>query len=293
MKTNLASSELILNPDGSIYHCNIKPEHLAETVLLVGDPGRVEKVSKYFDHIEHKSQKREIVVNTGVLNGKRLTVISTGMGTDNIDIVLNELDALANIDFEKKELKEKFTPLTFVRLGTSGSLQADIPTDSIVASSKGLGFDGLMSFYKNTDTFYENQIAKEFIKQTNWNEKRAVPYVVDCNEELKNKITKNSEVKTGITATAIGFYGPQGRVLRLPVNDDFLNEKLTNFQYENFRITNFEMETSAIYGLSHLMGHKALSVNTIVANRIAGTFSENPAASIDNMIQFVLNRLTQ
>ncbi|MDR2121822.1 MAG: nucleoside phosphorylase [Flavobacteriaceae bacterium] len=293
MAKKLANSELVLNPNGSIYHCNIRPEELADTVILVGDPDRVAKVSKYFDTIEVKSQKREIVVNTGTFNGKRITVISTGMGTDNIDIVLNELDALANIDLQKKEIKSSPTRLTFVRLGTSGALQADIPVDSLVASSKGLGFDGLMSFYANTDSFYTNELAEAFISQTGWNTRRAVPYVVDGSDELIELLTKDSEVITGITATAIGFYGPQGRILRLNLNDETMNDKLTQFKYKNNRITNFEMETSAIYGLSKLMGHRALSLNTIIANRYAGTFSKDPYSSVDKMIQYALERLSQ
>jgi uridine phosphorylase len=215
------------------------------------------------------------------------------MGTDNIDIVLNELDALANIDLEKKEIKSTPTRLTFVRLGTSGALQADIPVDRIVASSKGLGFDGLMSFYANTDSFYENELAEAFISQTGWSVKRAVPYVVDGSDELLKLMTENSEVVTGITATAIGFYGPQGRILRLNLNDEAMNDKLTRFAYKNNRITNFEMETSAIYGLSKLMGHRALSLNTIVANRYAGTFSKDSYSSVDKMIQYALERLTK
>lgn len=293
MASKLSSSELVLNPDGSIYHCNIKPEELADTIILVGDPNRVSNVSKYFDAIETRSQKREIIVNTGILNQKRLTVISTGMGTDNIDIVLNELDALANIDLKKKEIKPIRKPLTFVRLGTSGAIQKDIPVDTIVASTYGLGFDGLMSFYANTESFYENPIAKEFIIQTKWNPKRALPYLAEGSEELLHLMTENSKVISGITATAIGFYGPQGRILRLNLDNESMNEQLTKFTYNNNRITNFEMETSAIYGLSHLMGHKALSLNTIVANRYSGTFSKDPYSAIDSMIQFALEKLTK
>lgn len=293
MASKLSSSELVLNPDGSIYHCNIKPEELADTIILVGDPNRVSNVSKYFDTIETRSQKREIIVNTGILNHKRLTVISTGMGTDNIDIVLNELDALANIDLKKKEIKPIRKPLTFVRLGTSGAIQKDIPVDTIVASTYGLGFDGLMSFYANTESFYENPIAKEFIIQTKWNPKRALPYLAEGSEELLHLMTENSKVISGITATAIGFYGPQGRILRLNLDNESMNEQLTKFTYNNNRITNFEMETSAIYGLSHLMGHKALSLNTIVANRYSGTFSKDPYSAIDSMIQFSLEKLTK
>ena len=293
MATKLSSSELVLNPNGSIYHCNIRPEELADTIILVGDPDRVPKVSQYFDTIEVKSQKREIVTHTGWLNGKRLTVISTGMGTDNIDIVINELDALANIDLVNKKIKTESTQLTFVRLGTSGSLQADIPVDTMVASNKGLGFDGLMSFYMGTEKFYTDEIAQAFTSQTEWNKKRATPYVVDGSEELLALMCENSSVVTGITATAIGFYGPQGRILRLNLDDEKMNEKLSQFQYKNHRITNFEMETSAIYGLSKLMGHRALSLNTIVANRYAGTFSKDPYSSIDKMIQFALEKLSR
>ena len=293
MATKLSSSELVLNPNGSIYHCNIRPEELADTIILVGDPDRVPKVSQYFDTIEVKSQKREIVTHTGRLNGKRLTVISTGMGTDNIDIVINELDALANIDLVNKKIKTESTQLTFVRLGTSGSLQADIPVDTMVASNKGLGFDGLMSFYMGTEKFYTDEIAQAFTSQTEWNKKRATPYVVDGSEELLALMCENSSVVTGITATAIGFYGPQGRILRLNLDDEKMNEKLSQFQYKNHRITNFEMETSAIYGLSKLMGHRALSLNTIVANRYAGTFSKDPYSSIDKMIQFALEKLSR
>jgi len=292
MNTQLSNSELVINPDGSIYHCNIRPEQLADTAILVGDPDRVPRVSKYFDALEVKSQKREIVAHTGTLNGKRITVISTGMGTDNIDIVLNELDALANIDLEKKELKSAHKQLTFVRLGTSGALQKDIPVNSIVASTKGLGFDGLMSFYANTAEFYEDEIGKAFAEQSQWNPKRAVPYVASCSEELLHQMTDNSQVVTGITATATGFYGPQGRTLRLTLDDAKLEAKLSKFRFNNERITNFEMETSAIYGLSKLMGHRALSLNTIVANREAGTFSQDPYSAIDKMIQFALERLT-
>lgn len=292
MASKLSNSELVLNPDGSIYHCNIKPDELADTIILVGDPGRVPKVSQYFDSVEVTSQKREIVTHTGTLNGKRLTVISTGMGTDNIDIVLNELDALANIDLVNKKIKSTPTRLTFVRLGTSGSLQSDIPVDTMVASSKGLGFDGLMSFYANTENFYTNEIAEAFTSQTNWNKKRAAPYVVDGSQELLDLMCENSAVRAGITATAIGFYGPQGRILRLDLDDEKMNEKLNRFEYKNHRITNFEMETSAIYGLSQLMDHRALSLNTIVANRYAGTFSKDPYSSIDKMIQYALEKLT-
>lgn len=293
MENKILSSELIINENGSIYHCNIRPEDLADTVILVGDPERVPKVSKFFDSIEVQSQKREIITHTGYLNGKRLTVISTGMGTDNIDIVLNELDALANIDLEKREIKDTRKTLTFVRLGTSGSLQKDVPVDSLVASEKGLGLDGLMAYYKGTDGMFSDPLIGEFVKQTKWDGRKAKPYIIEGSEEVLELLTNNSNVVKGITATAIGFYGPQGRKLRLELEDKDLNDKLSDFSFGEEKITNFEMETSAIYGLSSLLGHKALSLNTIIANRRAGTFSKDANLAVENMIKYALERLTK
>ncbi|MBS7334279.1 MAG: nucleoside phosphorylase [Weeksellaceae bacterium] len=285
-----ASSELILNADGSIYHCNIRPEHLADIVITVGDPNRVERVSQHFDSIEHKASKREIVTHTGTYKGTRMTVISTGMGTDNIDIVFSELDALANIDLATGEIKSDFRKLSFVRLGTSGALQADIPVDSYVIGSHGLGLDGLLHYYKGSEDVMMAEVEDAFISHVNWSDKKSRPYLVEASASLMNKLASD-QTKQGITATACGFYGPQGRFLRLEPNPSDINDYLTSFSYNYLRITNFEMETSAIYGLAKMMGHEALSLNAIVANRILGEFSQDPYTTVDNMIVYALDRL--
>ena len=287
-----ASSELILNADGSIYHCNIRPEHLADIVITVGDPNRVERVSKHFDNIEHKASKREIVTHTGTYKGTRMTVISTGMGTDNIDIVFSELDALANINLATGENNPEFRKLSFVRLGTSGALQADIPVDSFVIGSHGLGLDGLLHYYKGSEEFMNPAVEDAFIQHVNWSPNKARPYLVEGSKSLMEKLA-SEQTKQGITATACGFYGPQGRFLRLEPNPSDINDYLTSFQYEDLRITNFEMETSAIYGLANMMGHEALSLNAIVANRILGEFSTDSYSTVDNMIIYALDRLAQ
>lgn len=281
MSNNYKNSELILNPDGSLYHINLRPENIGDTVFLVGDPDRVPLVSSFFDKVEFTTQKREIVTHTGIKNGKRVSVVSTGMGTDNIDIVLGELDAAVNIDLVKKERKAEHTPLRFIRLGTSGSLQADIPVDSVLASSHGLGLDGLLHFYRNSEAFTQNPFIENFIRHTHWNPDFARPYLVEAGNEL---FSMAADFLSGITATACGFYGPQGRTLKLEVREPLLNEKLTDFSYEGLKITNFEMETSAIYGLARLMGHQALSVNTIIANRITGDFSRDYKKAVKEMI---------
>ncbi|MCP9767514.1 phosphorylase [Lacihabitans sp. LS3-19] len=288
MNKNLSASELILNPDGSLYHCNLLPENLADTVLLVGDPDRVPMVSSKFDTVDFKTQKREIVTHTGTKNGKRISVISTGMGTDNIDIVLNELDAVVNIDLKEKKLKTEHKQLIFIRLGTSGSLQADIPVDSFLASTHGLGMDGLIHYYRNTEPFTFNGFVEHFIETTNWNTKHPRPYFVEADKDLIQK-AKDSGFLTGVTATACGFYGPQGRVLRLNIQDTELNEKLSSFEFKSLKITNFEMETSAIFGLSKLLGHKAISINCIIANRFTKEYSKDYKKSVEEMVEKVLN----
>jgi|SRR5690625_114222 len=288
----MTSSELILNPDGSIYHCNIVPEQLADLIILVGDPDRVEKVSQYFDEIEFKTRKREIVTHTGSYKGKRMTVISTGMGTDNIDIVLSELDALANLDLQTGKPLAAHRPLQFVRLGTSGALHADIAVDSLVLSSHGLGFDGLLHFYENSEQFREKELEEAFMQFSNWDPNKAKPYVVKGSGELLEKLT-SEKTSIGITATASGFYGPQGRFLRLAPNPEDIQGLLAEFSFQSYRISNFEMETSGIYGLAKMLGHQALSLNCIVANRAAGVFSQDPSVSIDNMIRYALDKLTQ
>ena len=287
----IQASELILNPDGSVYHLNLKPEHIAHDIIFVGDQNRVEKISSLFDTIEFSSQKREFKTHTGTLNGKRISVISTGIGPDNIDIVMNELDALVNIDLKTRQLKTTLKSLNIFRIGTSGSLQADIPVDSFVMSKYGLGLDNMLRSYL-VDEISNSKIEELFIDHTNWDIRKGRPYVISCSEKLE-KIIDSDKFHKGITATAGGFYGPQGRVLRLNIQDTYLNSKMDNFQFEGNRITNLEMETAAIYGLSKLMGHNALSLNAIIANRANGTFSEDPYNAVDELIKYTLEKLTK
>ena len=287
---SIKQSELILNPDGSIYHLHLRPKDLATTIITVGDPDRVDQVSKYFDHIELKQQKREFKTHTGLYKNQRITVISTGIGSDNIDIVLNELDALVNIDFETRTLKNKLTALNIVRIGTSGALQADIPVDSILISTHGLDINGMLPSYE-IETIRNKAFEKAFCMHTEWNNDRAQPVLVENSKTLEHQLYEN-HILTGITATCGGFYGPQGRMLRLEPKDSIFRNKLQSFRYEDLKITNFEMETSAIYGLSKLLGHQACSMNAILANRANGSFSKKPDETIDNLIQYTLNKLT-
>jgi len=286
----IGPSELILNPDGSIYHINLKPEHIAPTVIFVGDQNRVEKVANHFDHIEFTTQKREFKTIVGSLKGKRFTVISTGIGPDNIDIVLNEIDALVNINLQSRTVKKNLTSLQIVRMGTSGSLHKDIPVDAIVLGKYGLGFDGVLHSYQSHGIF-EHQLEDAFIDHCDYSINKSRPYIVRCSENLEEKL--NSEkIFSGITATAGGFYGPQGRILRLALEDNDLNKKIESFNHKQLRITNLEMETSVIYGLSKLLGHHAVSMNAIIANRANLTFSKDPYAAVENMIAYSLDRLT-
>ena len=287
----IASSELILNPDGSVYHLNLKPEHIATDIIFVGDQNRVEKITKHFSSIEFSLQKREFKTQTGIYKGKRITVISTGIGPDNIDIVMNELDALVNIDFETRTIKEKLTSLNIIRIGTSGSLQAEIPCDSIVLSQYGLGLDNMLRSYC-IDEISETDMEDAFIKQTNWDLRKGRPYVIQGSEMLAKRLDSDSIYK-GFTGTAGGFYGPQGRVLRMPIQDPELNSKMDQFEYEGIKMTNLEMETGAIYGLGKLLGHQCLSMNAIIANRANGTFSEDPYKAVDALIEYTLNKLAE
>jgi len=289
-KTALSPSELILNPDGSIYHLNLKPDDIAETIITVGDPDRVSDVSKHFDKLEVDVQKREFKTHTGTYKGKRLTVISTGIGTDNIDIVFNELDALVNINFETREIKKELKQLTFIRIGTTGAIQATIPIDSFLVAEKAIGFDNLLHFYGKTH-FLDIEFSDSLQKHTNWNPKKSDPYVVSADTSLLEQFSSDQFIK-GITATNVGFYGPQGRKLRLALEDDNLNEKLENFRHNGQNITNLEMETSGIYGMAALLGHKAISLNAILANRASGTFSKNPKMAVDKLIAHTLSILT-
>ncbi|HQY12271.1 MAG TPA: nucleoside phosphorylase [Ferruginibacter sp.] len=286
----IPESELIINDRGAIYHLDLRPEELAPTVIVVGDPDRVKKVSAYFDKTEHKRQHREFITHTGYIGNKNLSVISTGIGPDNIDIVFNELDALANIDFGTRLIKEELTKLNIVRFGTSGSLQADIPVDSFVASSHGLGLDNLLNFYNYEKTDANKAIVNAFIEQTKLDTAVTIPYAFPGSEMLLKKFGEGFH--KGITVTCPGFFGPQGRVLRLGLSSPGLVDKLTHFSFNNHRITNFEMETSAIYGLGKLMGHECLSVNAIIANRVIKEFSKDSDAAVENMIKKALESLT-
>lgn len=285
----LKASELIINNDGSIYHLNLLPEDLASTVITVGDPDRVYSVTKYFDTIEVSKQKREFKTETGYYKGKRITVISTGIGTDNIDIVFNELDALVNIDFKTRTIKSNHTSLDIIRIGTSGSIQNTIPIDSFLMSELAVGFDSLLHFYDSKHIQHKG-ISEAIVIQTNWSEDKSKPYVVSYDKKLGNKF-KSDFVINGFTATNVGFYGPQSRILRLVLQDNQLNEKLANFSFEGNKITNLEMETAGIYGLAKLLGHKAVSMNAILANRVTGDFSENPDKIVDDLIKYCLKKL--
>ncbi|WP_027879024.1 nucleoside phosphorylase [Mesoflavibacter zeaxanthinifaciens] len=287
----IQESELILNPDGSVYHLNLKPEHISDTIIFVGDQDRVEKITKHFDSVEVSIQKREFKTQTGTYKGKRLTVISTGIGPDNIDIVLNELDALVNIDLKTRQPKEQLTSLNIVRVGTSGSLQADIPVDSFVMASHGLDLNGMLHFYQ-IDHISNPEIEDAFINFTNWDSKKARPIIINNSKALEKQF-EGSNIFKGMTATAGGFYGPQGRVLRLPLFDADLNQKMDTFNHEGFRVTNLEMETSVIYGLSKLLGHNALSLNAIIANRANGTFSKDPKKVVENLIEYTLDKFVK
>lgn len=287
----IAPSELILNPDGSVYHLNLKPENVAENIIFVGDQNRVPKISKYFESIEFETQKREFRTITGMYKGTRMSIISTGIGPDNIDIVINELDALFNIDLENRTVKKTHTSLNIVRIGTSGSLQKDIPVDSFVLAKYGLGFDGMLHSY-DCEHILESEFEDAFIKHTDWNPRKARPYIVKNSSKLEEKLASD-KVFIGVTATAVGFYGPQGRVLRLALEDPKLNSKIDSFEYNGIKITNLEMETSAIYGLSKLLGHHACSMNAIIANRANGTFSEDPYKPVEELIIYTLNKLSQ
>ena len=286
----LRPSELIFNADGSIYHLNLLPEDIAKTIITVGDPDRVAQVSKHFDDLEITKGKREFITHTGTLNGKRLSVISTGIGTDNIDIALNELDALVNIDFKTREVKAERMNLDIVRIGTSGAIQPDIPVDSYLLSDYAIGFDNLLHFYES-EHIQHPEVQLAFIDHTGWSVYKSIPYVVESDLELAESL-RSADILSGFTATNVGFYGPQGRKLRLIPQDESLIEKMGSFEYNGMRITNLEMETSGIYGLSKLLGHRAVSMNCILANRSNGTFSKKPKKAIEGLIVHTLEKLT-
>jgi uridine phosphorylase len=280
--SRIAESELIINNRGAVYHLDTRPEELATTVITVGDPDRVGEVTKHFDSVEVKRQHREFVVHTGYLGKKRVSVVSTGIGTDNIDIVLNELDALVNIDFNTRTIKPELTQLTIIRVGTSGSLQADIPVDCFVASTYGLGIDNLLNFYRQQNNDSEQELLHAFTTHTQMDNRFAAPYIASAGAAVLKHFVDGFH--HGITVTCPGFYGPQGRVLRLPLVNRDLVDQLTTFAYGNNRITNFEMETSGIYGLGKLLGHHCLSLSAIVANRVRQEFSKDGAAAVEQLI---------
>lgn len=287
-----APSELIINDDGSVFHLHVKPEWLADKVILVGDPGRVALVSAYFDSIEVEAQSREFTTVTGMYKGKRITVVSTGIGCDNIDIVLNELDALANIDFQTRQQKSTLRQLELVRIGTCGGLQPYTPVGTFVCSAKSIGFDGLLNFYAGRNDVCDLPMEQAFIQHMGWtgNMCQPYPYVIDADHELMERISADDMVR-GVTIAAGGFFGPQGRELRIPLADPHQNEKIERFEYQGRRITNFEMESSALSGLARLMGHKAVTVCMVIANRLIKEANTGYKNSITHLIETVLERI--
>ncbi len=288
----IESSELIINSDGSIFHLHLRPEQLADNIILVGDPGRVDLVASFFDNVELTVSNREFVTKTGTYNGKRISAISTGIGTDNIDIVVNELDALANIDLETRLPKKEHRTLNMIRIGTSGALQGFIPVDSFLLSKKAIGFDGMLNFYANRDEVSDLEFEKAFKSYVDWSEKLASPYVVPASTKLLNKLDGDDMIQ-GVTISANGFYGPQGRVLRLQTLDPKLNDKIEHFDFNGEKITNYEMESSAIFGLSAMLGHHAACVCAIIANRVNKNASADYKPTVKRLINTVLDRLTQ
>ena len=280
-------TELILNSNKKIYHLNLSKDEIADDIILVGDPGRVKQISSRFDSIQHKINNREFITHTGILRGKKLSVISTGIGTDNIDIVINELDALANINFKTRTTNLKKKSLNLIRLGTSGALQKEIKVDSLIVSSYALGFDGLAHFYSDKSNM-KLEIGTAFQSHALWPNELANPYCIKASKKLFDKF---SDINSGITATATGFYGPQGRTLRLSPSILDLHEKMESFNYNKNRITNFEMETSALYYLGQTLGHNTLTICAIIGNRLTGKYSENYKKTISNLIDIVLSRI--
>ena len=289
--SRIAESEMILNARGAIYHLNLLPHEIGNTVFLVGDPDRVKEVSKHFDKIEYKSEYREFITHTGLIGKKKLTVLSTGIGTDNIDIAINELDALVNVDLITREIKPTLTALNLIRIGTSGALQPEIPVDNFIASTHGLGIDNLLNFYRLEQNDEEKQLLHSFVTSTQMHSKIGYPYIAGASASLIKHFVK--DFYQGITVTCPGFYGPQGRVLRLGISNPELINRLTQFRFGQHRITNFEMETSAIYGLSRLLGHNCLSLNAVIANRVRKEFSKDGKAAVENLIVKVLEIVSQ
>jgi uridine phosphorylase len=289
--SRIAESEMILNARGAIYHLNLLPDEIGSTVFLVGDPDRVKEVSKHFDKIEYKGEYREFITHTGFIGKKKLTVLSTGIGTDNIDIAINELDAIVNIDLTTREIKPTLTSLNLIRIGTSGALQPEIPVDNFIASTHGLGIDNLLNFYRHEQNDEEKQLLHSFVTSTQMHSQVGYPYIAGASASLIKHFVK--DFYQGITVTCPGFYGPQGRVLRLGISNPELINRLTQFRFGQHRITNFEMETSAIYGLSRLLGHNCLSLNAVIANRVRKEFSKDGKAAVEALIIKVLDIVSQ
>ena len=289
-KRRIPESELIINPDGTIYHLQLRPEEVADTIITVGDPGRVEQVSRHFDNIQHKVQHREFLTHTGYLNNKRLTVISTGIGTDNIDIVMNELDALVNIDFNSRTVKDELTSLRVLRMGTSGTVSGEVPMDSIVISEVAIGMDGLMNFYELQNSIWETVYLEAFISHIKPYFKEVKPYIASADVALLEKFEKHYH--KGTTITACGFYGPQGRSLRTKNEFKSFTEVISQFRHKHFRISNLEMETAGIYGFGKMLGHQCLSINAILADRASQAFSIDPQKVFDKMIEESLEVIT-
>ncbi len=290
MKKVFAPSELIINEDGSVFHLHVRPEQLADKVILVGDPGRVQTVASHFDRLECDIQSREFHTITGWFQGKRISVVSTGIGCDNIDIVMNELDALANIDFKTRTEKEQLRSLELVRIGTCGGLQPNTPVGTYIASCKSIGFDGLLNFYAGRNDVCDLAFEEAFKQHMHWNPLLCAPYVIDANSELIERVA-GTEMVRGVTIACGGFFGPQGRELRIPLADPEQNAKVEAFEYQGWKITNFEMESSALAGLARLMGHRAMTCCMVIANRLAGEANTGYKGTIDNLIRLVLERI--
>lgn len=290
MKNYFEPSELIINEDGTVFHLHVKPEDIADKVILVGDPGRVELVASHFESREFHAESREFCTVTGLYKGKRITVISTGIGCDNIDIVMNELDALVNIDFKTRQLRPTMRSLDIVRVGTCGGLQPFTPVGTFICAQKSMGFDGLLNFYAGRDEACDLEFEKAFKKYMNWNPRLTDPYVIDADPGLLDRIAKEDMVR-GVTIACGGFFGPQGRELRIPLADPQQNEKIEQFEYQGHKITNFEMESSALQGLSKLMGHKAMTVCMVIANRLIKEANTGYKNTIDTLVATVLDRI--
>lgn len=292
MKTYFAPSELLINEDGSVYHLHVKPEQLADKIIVVGDPARVDLIASYFNDVECQIVSREFHTTTGTYRGKRISIISTGIGCDNVDIVLNEIDALANIDFQTRETKDRLRSFEIVRIGTCGGLQPDTPIGTYICSEVSIGFDGLLNFYQGRNAVCDLPMERALLNHLGWSGNMCcpAPYAIHSDKELVERIAR-TDMKRGITVACGGFFGPQGRQLRIPLADPHQNEKIGSFEYDGLRITNYEMESSALAGLSRLLGHRATTVCLVIANRVAQEANTDYKKLMNNLIQMVLERI--